>query len=172
MCPKCRHPSGFDVHTFSVPDQASETSPARAQLAKNLVALRAQGNWSTRALAEQAHVDRRMIQRLERGELNASLGTVDKLARALGVSTSSLLGSRPVARQEGGNLIQALLAQNLVIARERQMWTQEVLSQRSGVSRPVIAHIERQARNPSLETLERLAIALDLSLTVLLTSPT
>jgi transcriptional regulator with XRE-family HTH domain len=143
-----------------VPEQASEISPSRGQLAKNLVALRAQGNWSTRALAEQAHVDRRMIQRLERGELNVSLGTVDKLARALGVSTGSLLGAKPVARQEADNLIEALLARNLVAARESLTLTQEKLSQRSGVSRPVIAHIERQARNPSLETLVRLATAL------------
>ncbi|MGX5651326.1 helix-turn-helix domain-containing protein [Hydrogenophaga borbori] len=136
----------------------------------NLVALRAQGNWSTRALAEQAQVDRRMIQRLERGELNVALGTVDKLARALGVSTGSLLGARPVARRETDNLIEALLAQNLIAARKSLMLTQEMLSQRSGVSRAVIAHIERQARNPSLGTLERLAASLALSLEVLLTS--
>ncbi|WP_156479567.1 helix-turn-helix domain-containing protein, partial [Hydrogenophaga intermedia] len=41
-------------------------------------------------------------------------------------------------------------------------------SQQSGVSRAVIAHIERQARNPSLQTLARLADALDLSLETLL----
>jgi transcriptional regulator with XRE-family HTH domain len=155
-----------------VPEQASEISPSRGQLAKNLVALRAQGNWSTRALAEQAHVDRRMIQRLERGELNVSLGTVDKLARALGVSTGSLLGARPVARQETDNLVEALLARNLVSARTRLTLTQEMLSQRSGVSRAVLGHIERQARNPSLATLERLAKALALSLEALMTSST
>lgn len=168
MCPKCRHPCGFGLHTFSVPEQASETSPARSQLAKNLVALRAQGNWSTRALAEHAHVDRRMIQRLERGELNVALGTVDKLARALGVSTGSLFGERPEARKEADNLIEVALAQNLVAARRSLMLTQQMLSQRSGVSRPVIAHIERQARNPSLETLERLSVSLLTSLQALL----
>lgn len=109
-----------------------------------------------------------MIQRLERGELNVSLGTVDKLARALGVSTSSLLGPRPVARREADNLIDAILAQNLVAARTGLKLTQEMLSQRSQVSRAVIAHVERQARNPSLETLERLAAALALSLEALL----
>ena len=170
MCLKYRHPGGFATHTFSVPEQATEISPSRGQLAKNLVALRAQGNWSTRALAEQAHVDRRMIQRLERGELNVALGTVDKLARALGVSTGSLFGSRPVARTEADNLVERLLAQNLVAARAGLKLTQEMLSQRSGVSRTVIAHIERQARNPSLETLERLAASLNLSLEWLVAS--
>ncbi len=75
-----------------------------------------------------------------------------------------------MARRETDNLIEALLAQNLIAARKSLMLTQEMLSQRSGVSRAVIAHIERQARNPSLGTLERLAASLALSLEVLLTS--
>lgn len=150
-----------------MPEQAPETSSSRDQLARNLVALRVQGNWSTRALAEQANVDRRMIQRLERGQLNVALGTVDKLARALGVSTGSLFGLQPVARQEADNLVEALLAQNIVEARTGLKLTQEILSQRSGVSRAVIAHIERQARNPSLATLEKLAASLALSLEAL-----
>lgn len=55
------------------------------------------------------------------------------------------------------------------ITRETSMnLTQETLAQQSGVSRAVIAHIERQARNPSLHTLARLAASLDLSLEALL----
>ncbi|WP_051756427.1 helix-turn-helix domain-containing protein, partial [Hydrogenophaga intermedia] len=64
--------------------------------------------------------------------------------------------------------IEAVVAQNLVAARKRLMLSQDGLSQQSGVSRAVIAHIERQARNPSLQTLARLADALDLSLETLL----
>jgi transcriptional regulator with XRE-family HTH domain len=48
------------------------------------------------------------------------------------------------------------------------MLSQDGLAQQSGVSRAVIAHIERQARNPSLHTLARLAAALDVSIEVLL----
>lgn len=109
-----------------------------------------------------------MIQLVEQGEVNASLNTVDKLARALGVATGSLLGTRPVARQEASSVIEEALAQNLVSARKQLQLTQESLAQRSGVSRFVIAHIERQARNPSLLTLAKLAVALDLSLESLL----
>lgn len=47
-------------------------------------------------------------------------------------------------------------------------WTQERLEEASGVSRPVIAHLERQARNPTLDTLERLAAASDIPLDRLL----
>lgn len=156
------------ANTFSVSDQAPETSPFLAQLAANLVALRAKGNWTSRALAEQAQVSRRMVQLLEQGQVNVSLQAVDKLARALGVTTGSLLGAKPLARRDGDALIGQVLAGNLVKARKRLTLTQEQLAQRSGISRPVIAHIERQARNPSLVTLARLADALDVSLEALL----
>lgn len=64
--------------------------------------------------------------------------------------------------------IETLVAQNLVSARQRLMLTQEQLAQQSGVSRFVIAHIERRARNPSLRTLAKLADWLDMSLEALL----
>lgn len=48
------------------------------------------------------------------------------------------------------------------------MLTQDALSQESGVNRARIANIERQARNPSLQTLEKLAASLELSLEALL----
>lgn len=134
----------------------------------NLLALRAKGNWTSSALAEQAHVTRRMIQLVEQGDVNASLKTVDKLARALGVTTASLLGEQPVARQERNSVIEEVLAQKLVSARKRLNLTQETLGQQSGVSMYVIAHIERRARNPSLLTLAKLAASLDLSLESLL----
>ena len=66
-------------------------------------------------------------------------------------------------------MIQGVLARNLVAARKDLKLTQETLSQRSGVDASVIANIERQARNPSLLTLARLADALNLSLEALLT---
>ena len=138
-------------------------------LASNVLALRTTGKWSTRALARQAHVSRSTIVDLEKGQTNFSLRTLDKLAEALEVKTSSLVGKRPVARGEATDLIEAVLAHNLATARKRLMFTQEQLSQHSGINRAMIANIERQARNPSLQTLARLAEALDLSIEGLLT---
>ena len=109
-----------------------------------------------------------MVQSMEKARVNASLHAVDKVARALGVTTGSLLGQKPVARKDGEALIDQVLAGNLVSARKRLKLTQQTLAQQSGISRPVIAHIERQSRNPSLQTLARLAGALDLSIEALL----
>lgn len=142
--------------------------PYSLDLARNLTALRAAGEWSMRALAEQAHVSEGMLLHLEKARMNPSLSTIEKLAQALGVEAGSLFGKQPVARQGPEVFIETIVARNLVAARQRLMLTQEALSQQSGVSRPVIAHIERQARNPSLQTLARLAAALDLSVEELL----
>jgi len=68
-------------------------------------------------------------------------------------------------------MVEVVLAQNLVAARKKLLLTQEKLGQQSGVSMYVIAHIERQARNPKLLTLVKLAVALDVSLEALLTAP-
>jgi transcriptional regulator with XRE-family HTH domain len=151
-----------------VPDLASKSSDPFDLLVANVVALRSKGNWSTRALAEQAHVSRSSVVSLESGHTKLSLSIVDNLARALGVKTGSLFGKRPVAREGGDALIGVVLAQNLVSARKKLGLTQDKLSHESGVNRAVIANIERQARNPSLPTLMRLAIALDSSLEALL----
>jgi transcriptional regulator with XRE-family HTH domain len=154
-----------------VPKLAPKTPAPANQLAVNLIALRSTGNWSTRALAEQAHVDRRTVQHLEKGHSNVSLRTVDKLARALGVQTGSLFGKTPLPRNEGDRLLEAVLAQNLVQARTVLRLTQESLGAQSGVSMYVIAHIERRSRNPTLQTLEKLSVPLGLSLETLLTEP-
>lgn len=112
---------------------------------------------------------RATVQRVESGEFETvSLHTVDRLARGLGVRTGSLLGRKPVARRGTERLVEEVLAENLVLARTRRDWTQEMLAANSGVSRFVIARIESQARRPDLQTLEKLAAALGLTLERLL----
>lgn len=138
----------------------------------NVLMLRNAANWSTRALAEHCRIDRRTLQRLEHGELRTlSLDKIDALARGLGVRTGSLLSDKTEDSRESDRLVREMLSHNMVRAREALAWTQEDLAAQSGVSRPVVAHIERQARNPDLKTLVRLATALGLSVASLLAEP-
>jgi transcriptional regulator with XRE-family HTH domain len=155
-----------------VPQPAPTPAAPLQQLAVNLLALRAKANWSTRVLAEHAGIDRRTVQRLEHQELaTVSLDTVDKLANGLGVRTGSLFASRTMARRPVEPPIREVLSTNLVFARHRLNWTQERLGEASEVSMYVIAHIERQSRNPTLDTLERLATAVEMPLDRLLSEP-
>ena len=167
MCLLFPNDFGRAINTFLMSDPATDpTYPLN--LARNLNALRTEGEWSMRALTDRAHVSERTLQYLEKAEMIPALSTVEKLAQALGVETSSLLGQRPVPRRSPEMFIEAIVARNLVAARKRLTLTQEQLAQQSGVSRTMIAHIERQARNPSLQTLARLAASLELSMEALL----
>lgn len=54
--------------------------------------------------------------------------------------------------------------------REKKKITQEALASRSGVERTFISHIERGGRNISLETIEKVAAGLGVSIADLFTS--
>jgi transcriptional regulator with XRE-family HTH domain len=54
----------------------------------------------------------------------------------------------------------ALLAANLVSLRRTRELSQEALAHEAGLHRTFVAHCERQARNISLDNIERLAGAL------------
>jgi transcriptional regulator with XRE-family HTH domain len=53
-----------------------------------------------------------------------------------------------------------ILAENLVARRHLMGWSQEALALEAGLHRTFVAHVERQARNISLDNLERVAVAL------------
>lgn len=54
-----------------------------------------------------------------------------------------------------------LLANNVVRLRAEKAWSQEMLAFESGLHRTFIAHVERQARNISIDNIEKIAIALE-----------
>lgn len=63
------------------------------------------------------------------------------------------------------------LAANMIRLRREKGWSQEALAFESGMHRTFIAHVERQARNISLDNLERIARALKVPVYVLLLPP-
>ncbi|UGS91264.1 helix-turn-helix domain-containing protein [Ralstonia wenshanensis] len=70
------------------------------------------------------------------------------------MSNSPRHASRPDARQ--------ILASNMRRLRAERGWSQEELSFRSGLDRSFLAHVERCARNVSLDSIERIAAAFEL----------
>lgn len=78
-------------------------------------------------------------------------------------STSS--PSLPVLQ---ANPARAILASNLIRLRREKGWSQEALAFEAGLHRTFVAHVERQARNISLDNLERLAKALSVHIHELL----
>lgn len=64
-----------------------------------------------------------------------------------------------------------VLAANVVSLRHSKGWSQESLAFEAGLHRTFIAHVERQARNISLDNLERIAMALGVDAYELLMQP-
>lgn len=65
----------------------------------------------------------------------------------------------------------ALLAENVVRLRAERGMSQEALALEAGLHRTFVAHVERQARNISLDNIERLAVALNVPITALFRLP-
>lgn len=63
------------------------------------------------------------------------------------------------------------LAVNLIRLRKEKNWSQEDLSFEAGLHRTFVAHVERGARNISLDNLEKLGIALGVTCAELLQTP-
>ena len=61
------------------------------------------------------------------------------------------------------------MAVNMVALRGSLGWSQEALAFESGLHRTFVAHVERGVRNPALDNVERLAIALGVETYELLT---
>lgn len=61
-----------------------------------------------------------------------------------------------------------VLALNLRRLRRERGWSQEELAARTELDRSFVAHVEREARNISLDNIEKLADALGVPLHVLL----
>jgi transcriptional regulator with XRE-family HTH domain len=70
---------------------ASPRLSARAVLAKNLVRLRSERNWTQEVLAFESNLHRTFIAHVEREARNISLDNMEKIATALGVKTYELL---------------------------------------------------------------------------------
>lgn len=74
----------------------------------------------------------------------------------MSLSESSFRSGIPTARE--------LLAMNLVRLRREKGWSQEDLALEAGLHRTFVAHVERQVRNISIDNIERLANALQVSI--------
>jgi transcriptional regulator with XRE-family HTH domain len=67
-------------------------SPTPKQMGKRIQALRKKLNLSRQQLAERADVSREYIRKLEAGGYDPTVGTLQRIAKALGVSLAELIG--------------------------------------------------------------------------------
>lgn len=63
-----------------------------------------------------------------------------------------------------------ILSRNIRMLRATRGWSQEALALEAGLHRTFVAHVERGARNISLNNIERIALALGVSVSRLFES--
>lgn len=63
----------------------------RSQLGKRIRKLRSERGWSQEEFADICALNRSYMGRIERGELNLTLDSLQKVAKGLGLSVSALL---------------------------------------------------------------------------------
>ena len=76
--------------------------------------------------------------------------------------------STNLPRQDDAPSARSLLAKNMIRLRQTHAWSQEHLALEAGLHRTFIAHVERQARNISLDNLEKIALAFGVEIYTLL----
>lgn len=59
--------------------------------------------------------------------------------------------------------VRARLSGNIRRLRQLKDWSQEELAHQSGLHRTYISDLERGARNPTIEVVDKIAVALDVS---------
>jgi transcriptional regulator with XRE-family HTH domain len=79
--------------------------------------------------------------------------------------------SSPKTKKYQVESARALLAVNVLRLRNERGWSQEALAFEAGLHRTFIAHVERQARNISIDNIERIATALGVQVADLLKAP-
>jgi transcriptional regulator with XRE-family HTH domain len=65
--------------------------------------------------------------------------------------------------------IQMIFGKNVRLVRESKGWSQDKLSEESGLHRTYISGIERGVRNPTIEIAQQIASALNVDISILLT---
>jgi DNA-binding XRE family transcriptional regulator len=88
------YPAPFEdwIHEpLSIYESGREIPESCKILAENMRYLRAVRRWSQEALGFEAGINRTVIGAIERVEINTTLGTAEKIARAFGLSLTELL---------------------------------------------------------------------------------
>jgi transcriptional regulator with XRE-family HTH domain len=123
--------------------------------------LREERGYTLQEMAKKANLSLSYLSEIERGSKRPSLKTIEKLAAALNVSKTQLI--------EGDISDKGLsLGDRIRMMRVDKDFSLQELGQKAGVSPSYLSEIERGTVYPALNTLKRIAEALDVSASTLI----
>lgn len=141
-------------------------NPLHATLAQRLKSSRQEAQLSGRALCAAAGLSRGMCGHIESGTI-PSIDTAERLARALQLSPCFLAygveGPALATLAEGEPLRSAGMGGRLATLRQHQGLSLKALGAAAGLADVTVSAVESGANFPSVDTAERLAVALGCS---------
>lgn len=137
---------------MKMPQTDTSAISFRVRCARYLRAERERQKISQEELAVRAGFHRTYVSYIERAVQNMSLENVEKLLRALGLES---VGEGMSARER--------FAANLRLVRTDKALSQEKLAELAGLHRTYVSQVERAVVSISLDNIEKLAAALEVS---------
>ncbi|NLW07604.1 MAG: helix-turn-helix domain-containing protein [Clostridia bacterium] len=129
---------------------------------KRIRELREERGYSLQELAQKASVSVSYLSEIERGAKGPSLKTLQKISKALNYPQEQLL--------ETGGERGIVLGEKLRILRERAGRDLSSLAEAAGISVSYLSEIERGHVYPAISTLKKIAAALEIPLSSLISS--
>lgn len=125
--------------------------------------LRRERNYSLSDLGQKAGISASYLSEIERGSKRPSLKTIEKIARGLNVSTRKLINSPDELFRSGAVATGNTLPEKFLRIREEHGLNQVQLARKAGLSPGLIGQLEQGKVQPSLQTIEKIAQALEIS---------
>ncbi|PYQ30384.1 MAG: hypothetical protein DMF56_06110 [Acidobacteria bacterium] len=135
-------------------------------VAANVRASREQRGLSREQLAAATDIDAQMIKRIESGRANPALVVLSRLAAAMTISLSLLVGG--AAAEAAEPLDSETVGETIVLLRKGRHLSQRSLAQLAGLRASTLRRYESGETDPRLEGAELLARALEIEPTELL----
>lgn len=142
-------------------------------LARRTQQLRKDAGLTQDGLARRLSRHRSLVSAVESGRKNLSLDTVELIASALGVDAVSLFQQDNVSRDtRNAEPLRERVARTIQTLRNQRELTQDALSEAAELWRGYVAYLESRKANADLTHLVKLADALGVPISTLLTPPT
>lgn len=124
-------------------------------------AFREERGYTLTDMARKANLSFSYLSEIERGVKQPSLKTVDKIAKALNVPKEHL-----IELDEENNGIS--MGEKIRMVREQKGWSLADLAERTGISLTYLSEIERDKVFPSVSTIQKIALQLEIPVVSLL----
>jgi transcriptional regulator with XRE-family HTH domain len=161
----------MEMNQPAEPLAAVVTATVGLRLAEQLRRGRDEHALSLHALSASAEVDRKYLRQLEAGQLNPTLKTLERLARALGTNVASLIGPPGTDSRAPIFPARTLVALNIKRLRRARHWSTADAQERLQMKAAYLSFVETGKNNVTLQTLCRIATGFGVDVVELLTVP-